>query len=255
MCHTSTLDRLLEKNAQIWAYNALVGAGEEKILVPHGHFMIPGGSTSATRGLAVLRVLGFRHFRLFGYASSYADIDVVRKKGATYWNERADNFDFMARQCAIAAHYWRELDVDKASTISQEIVKDSQALPKIVAPVYVVMPDIGGDKLGDFWTDNELVAQAQDFEKLAKAMGDCKFEVFGDGFIPAAYRGLVKHNKLPALGEFDGILGIGTTQPAAAAADERHADGRTAGARHRAPRGARPAGASQSRRRSGTKRA
>ena len=243
MCHPSTLDRLIEKKATIWAYNALVGAGEDKILGPLNHMMVPGGSTSATRGLALLRVVGFRRFRLYGYDSNYVDVDVVRKKGAAYWEERADNYEHMVRRCAVIAHYWHELDLQKATELGREAVKDSKAIPEIREPVFTVTPDIAGDVLGEFWTDAELLAQVQDFEKLAKAMPECDFEVFGDGFIPSAYRGLSRHNKLPKVGDFDGILGTrvndagadaaasdGAKQLAAYRRSKRHRGRRTAGA-------------------------
>lgn len=70
MCHPSTVDRLIEKEARIVGYNAHVGAGEETVL-KNGHIMIGGGSTSAIRGISVLQALGFRKFKLYGYDSCY----------------------------------------------------------------------------------------------------------------------------------------------------------------------------------------
>ena len=36
----------------------------------------------------------------------------------------------------------------------------------------------------DFWSDAELIAQAQDFDKLLKQPVDMDLEVYGDGMIP-----------------------------------------------------------------------
>lgn len=76
MVHPSTLDKLLENEANVWGYNALVGAGEDKVLVSvlnESAILIPGGSTAAMRGVNVLHTLGFRKFRLYGFDSSYKE--------------------------------------------------------------------------------------------------------------------------------------------------------------------------------------
>ena len=136
MCHPSTLDRLLEKGAQIWGYHALVGAGEDKMipkLRPDGtpHFMIGGGSTSAVRGISVLHTIGFRKYYLYGYDSCYwdqVDMDAKTKTGA----QKYFNVEVMGRK---------------------------------------------------FTTDAELLAQAQDFEKLLKVPQEIEMNVMGDGII------------------------------------------------------------------------
>jgi hypothetical protein len=125
MVHRSTVDRLVEKNARVFLYHALVGAGEDKIC-KEGLF-ISGGSTSATRGLVVLRAMGFRHIRMYGYDSCYIDPDQVKagKEG-----------------------------------LKVEVLGRS------------------------FLTDAELVAQAQDMEKLYRSMAEVDFEAIGPGIIP-----------------------------------------------------------------------
>lgn len=72
MCHPSVFKNLQEKGAKVWLYHALVGAGENKILGPslmqHGNMvLVAGGCSSATRGMMVGFILGFRKFHLFGY--------------------------------------------------------------------------------------------------------------------------------------------------------------------------------------------
>lgn len=69
MVHPTTVDRLIEKSAILWGYHAMVGAGELEVVRQRGgkHFLISGGCSSAMRGVAVLRVLGFRRFKLYAY--------------------------------------------------------------------------------------------------------------------------------------------------------------------------------------------
>lgn len=137
MCHPTTLDRLIERNANVVGYNAHVGAGEETVLRAFGeHIMVGGGSTSAVRGVSVLHALGFRHFHLYGFDSCYyeePDFTVKTKTGAQKY----------------------------------------------------VTVEVSGRR---FWSDLELVAQAQDFEKLMKQGQDLDMEVYGDGMIPHIWR-------------------------------------------------------------------
>lgn len=136
MCHPTTLDRLIEKEATVWGYHALVGAGEDQVipkLRPDGtpHFMIGGGSTSAVRGISVLHTIGFRRFYLYGYDSCYwgpVDMNEKTKTGA----QKYFNVDVLGRK---------------------------------------------------FTTDAELLAQAQDFEKLLKVPQEIDMNVKGDGII------------------------------------------------------------------------
>lgn len=72
-CHPSVIDTLLENNCKIQVYHAAVAAGEDRVVkkyFPNGT-MIPGGSTSQTRGISVLMRMGFYRFKLFGLDSSY----------------------------------------------------------------------------------------------------------------------------------------------------------------------------------------
>src|SRR3546814_13439771 len=55
-----------------------------------GTFLIGGGSTSATRGISVLNVMGFRRYHLFGYDSCYFDREATEEKaknGLPKWFE------------------------------------------------------------------------------------------------------------------------------------------------------------------------
>lgn len=77
MVHKVTLDRLIEKNAKVFLYHALVGAGEHEIADRNG-MMILGGSSAAMRFLPMLRFLGFRHFKLFGFDACFGSETKVK---------------------------------------------------------------------------------------------------------------------------------------------------------------------------------
>ena len=86
MCHPTTWDRLLDKNAQVFGYHALVGAGEEGVLksrFTEGAMMLGGGCSAAMRGVSVLHAVGFRRFKLFAYDCSFdTEPDWTQKNGS-----------------------------------------------------------------------------------------------------------------------------------------------------------------------------
>lgn len=59
----------------MWLYHARVGAGEERLLTESAkdgaELMISGGCSSATRGMSLIYLLGFRTAHLFGYDLCY----------------------------------------------------------------------------------------------------------------------------------------------------------------------------------------
>lgn len=69
MCHPTTLERLHRRGAKVFLYHALVGAGEDKVIKQGICF--GGGSCSATRGLYILKAMGFLNYALYGYDSCF----------------------------------------------------------------------------------------------------------------------------------------------------------------------------------------
>jgi predicted O-methyltransferase YrrM len=148
MCHPTTIDRLIERDATIWGYHAYVGAGEQDI-IGEG-IMVGGGSTSAVRGISVLHALGFRSFEMYGYDSCYyekPDFTTKDKNG----NQRYFEVEVSGRK---------------------------------------------------FWSDAELVAQAQDFDKLMAQEKELELNVIGDGMIPHIWN--LKRKILP---DFSEVIG------------------------------------------------
>jgi predicted O-methyltransferase YrrM len=138
MVHPTTIDRLIEKNANYWVYHALVGAGEQELLKQHGkHMLIGGGSTAAARGMSVLHALGFRRFTCIAWDSCYWD--------------KPENSD--------------------------------EKLPDGNPRYYKV--NVNGR---DFWSDGQLLAQAQDFDRLLKDGHFYDIDVVGDGMIPHIWK-------------------------------------------------------------------
>jgi hypothetical protein len=72
---------------EYYIYHAHVGAGEQEVLADRlgkETFMISGGCSTATRGIGVMRLLGFRQFKLFSYDFCYfeePDMEELDKYG------------------------------------------------------------------------------------------------------------------------------------------------------------------------------
>jgi hypothetical protein len=64
---------LLDQGCTVWGYHASVGADEQELTAKQPGAVISGGSATATRGLYLLRHLGFKSFHLYGYELSHAD--------------------------------------------------------------------------------------------------------------------------------------------------------------------------------------
>jgi predicted O-methyltransferase YrrM len=76
MCHPSVFKTLQAKGARAWLYHAAVGAGEQKVVAESyatqgKTVMLAGGCSSATRGVTIAGLLGFRKVHLFGYDLCY----------------------------------------------------------------------------------------------------------------------------------------------------------------------------------------
>ena len=76
MCHPSTFKGLQEKGARVWLYHAAVGAGEAQVLKDEwkeggNQMVVGGGCSSATRGIMLAYIMGFRIAHLFGYDLCY----------------------------------------------------------------------------------------------------------------------------------------------------------------------------------------
>lgn len=65
--------QLLDAGCTVYGYHASVGAGEMDLTAKQPGAIIGGGSATATRGLFVLRHLGFHNLILYGYDLSFPD--------------------------------------------------------------------------------------------------------------------------------------------------------------------------------------
>lgn len=73
-------DHLVKSGCKVFGYHAAVGADELKLL-PRGHRYHIGGSATSTRGISLLKALGFRKMHLFGYDCCYFQKpDLLEKK-------------------------------------------------------------------------------------------------------------------------------------------------------------------------------
>ena len=166
MCHPTTIRQLMEHDARIYLYHALVGAGEDKIATKG--MLVPGGSCSATRGMVVLRLMGYRKMALYGYDSCFYDVDL---------DQKADEAGLLAEVTVKAfaqnGFTWEGWDNLMASV--QGAREQAKKFIKV---------ETNGK---EFVTTAELVAASQDFETLSKQMPDVTFEVHGDGMVPAVF--------------------------------------------------------------------
>lgn len=64
---------LLMAGCKVWGYHASVGAEEGHLTALQPEALIGGGSATATRGLFLLKHLGFHRMKLFGYDLCYPD--------------------------------------------------------------------------------------------------------------------------------------------------------------------------------------
>lgn len=76
MCHRSVFQTLQAKKARTWLYHAAVGAGEDKLIQADfansgNQSIVGGGCSSATRGMMLAYLMGFRRMHLFGYDLCY----------------------------------------------------------------------------------------------------------------------------------------------------------------------------------------
>lgn len=166
MCHPTTIRQLMEHDARIFMYHALVGAGEDKVATKG--LMVPGGSCSATRGIVVLRLMGYRKMALYGYDSCFWDVDLDQKA-----EEAGQVAELSVKTFAQNGFSWESWD---NLTQSVQGVRDE-------AKKFIEV-ETNGKK---FITTAELVAASQDFETISKQMPDVTFEVHGEGMVPAVF--------------------------------------------------------------------
>lgn len=166
MCHPTTIRQLMEHDAKIWLYHALVGAGEDKVATKG--LLVPGGSCSATRGLVVLRLMGYRHMSLYGYDSCFYDVDLDKKA-----EDAGKVADLTVKTFAANGFDWTAYD-----NMAQSIAGIREEAKKFIKV------EIDGK---EFTTTAELVAASQDFQTISAQMSDVTFEVHGDGMVPATW--------------------------------------------------------------------
>lgn len=74
---------LIKNRCKVYGYHAFVGAGEVT-RIPKFHIVVQGGSATATRGISLMDMLGFRKMHLFAYDCCYLeepDINKLDEKG------------------------------------------------------------------------------------------------------------------------------------------------------------------------------
>lgn len=152
-CHPDTLRYLSMHGIRTYIYHAAVNAGEIDVLkrMKSPSPPVGGGSTSVTRGIGLLNIMGFNQFKLFGIDSSYPEKP-----------ERVHGFN-----------------QEKPSI--EVNMSDSATNSNI------------GQK---YWTDPELIAQANDIEMIMKNWYNIRLENHSEGMMKDMFDHLLKGRRL-----------------------------------------------------------
>jgi hypothetical protein len=113
---------LLDLGANVYGYHAMVGAGEEE-RTPAGHWRVEGGSATATRGISLLKDLGFRKFHLYGYDCCY-----FKKPDL---NHRKDNGRMKYEEVTLSALTWGMERQEKTFWTEGQFLAQVQEFEKI----------------------------------------------------------------------------------------------------------------------------
>lgn len=113
-----TTRHLVSHNAKVTLYHAMVNAGEQDML-GEGRVLICGGSTAATRGIALMHALGFRDFKLYGYDSSF-----LEKPSEEYIEQMKDrNSKRLIRVRVLEKDFWTTPELVVQSQNFEELLK------------------------------------------------------------------------------------------------------------------------------------
>jgi hypothetical protein len=89
MTNPEVTKHLRNSNAKLWGYHAAVNAGEVQ-RIPKNHIMVSGGSATATRGISLLEMIGFKQMHLYGYDCCLfekPDLSLRKKNGKLKYEE------------------------------------------------------------------------------------------------------------------------------------------------------------------------
>jgi hypothetical protein len=140
---------LLAKEADVWGWHAAVGANEKDI-IPAGHNLVPGGSTSVMRAISLGWMMGYRLMKTYAMDSCHFD---------------PSKLDLTA--------------------------KNPDGTPR-----YFQINVAAGEQKAEFWTDRDLLAQAQDYTRLLKENPMLEIEALGTGMVPYIHK-LSRGNSKP----------------------------------------------------------
>lgn len=127
---------LMDCGAKVYGYHAMVGAGEEAF-TPKGHWRVEGGSATATRGISLLKDLGFRKFHLYGYDCCY-----YKKPDL---NHKKDNGKLKYEEVTLSAVTHGALRFDRTFWTEGQFLAQVQEFEKI----YLADEDIELNTYGD----------------------------------------------------------------------------------------------------------
>jgi hypothetical protein len=125
MVDPNVMMHLKSCGANFIAYHAMVGANEEE-RIPNGHFMVQGGSGTATRGISLLEGLGFRTMHLYGY-----DLCYPKKPNL---NDKKENGRLRYEEVSLKANSWGNEQVERTFWTEGQFLAQLQEFEKLYLP-------------------------------------------------------------------------------------------------------------------------
>jgi len=156
MAHPLVVEHLIDHDAKVIGYHAMVGSGENDILAEFDKrtggdsILLAGGSTAGIRGITTLYAAGFRKFSLYGLDSCYFEKPNLEEKtktgmprftkvevaGKKFWTDgqllaQTQDFQHVLKDAAMhdieveaigegmIAHIWRSANIKPNATFQQ----------------------------------------------------------------------------------------------------------------------------------------
>lgn len=163
MCDPEVAISLFKHGAKLWGYHA-VTTNKMLEMIPQGHLCIYGGSATATRAIAVLQAMGYRHFNLQGYDLCYdkkPDLQELNDKG---------NLKYM--EVTIPCDTWGDVQASRTFWTEGQLLAQAQEYKDMILPQVLngeITVEVEGFGMIP-WMHHNLMA-AKDYAEYKKQKG------------------------------------------------------------------------------------
>lgn len=167
MAHPDYAKYLGDRGARVLGWHTAV-TGIEKFNIKEP--IIQGGTSSGTRSIAIAQALGIRDITLVGFDSCIgSDRDFpVEKRGLMKENGTPE---YIPADLPVKSYQFTAEEIKSLEMVGKSLAEGSDL-------------NFKGEVIKRFWTTGELLAQAQDFEKIfTSGVYDFQFHVLDDGIV------------------------------------------------------------------------